>query len=272
VGQGEDPFAGTNIHFGVREHAMGAITNGIALDGTLRPYCGTFLIFSDYMRPSIRLASVMGIPSSFVFTHDSIFLGEDGPTHQPIEQLDALRAIPGLTVFRPADGIETAMAWAWIAQHTDGPGLLALSRQKVQGLERPGSFQLEDVWKGGYAVQDPGAGEQVVLVATGSEVSLACDAAQKLAGEGVPARVVSLPCLSLFLEQPESYREALVPTSGTPVVAIEAGRAESLRRLVGPTGLVYGIDTFGASAPYADLAPHFGFTPDQLATQVLTLL
>jgi transketolase len=272
VGQGEDPFAGTNIHFGVREHAMGAISNGIALDGTLRPYCGTFLIFSDYMRPSIRLASLMGIPSSFVFTHDSIFLGEDGPTHQPIEQLDALRAIPGLTVFRPADGIETAMAWAWIAQHTDGPGLLALSRQKVQGLERPGSFQLEDVWKGGYAVQDPGADAKVVLVATGSEVSLACDAAQKLAGEGVPARVVSLPCLSLFLEQPESYREALVPTSGPPVVAIEAGRAESLRRLVGPTGLLYGIDTFGASAPYADLAAHFGFTPDQLATRVLTLL
>jgi transketolase len=272
VGQGDDPFAGVNIHFGVREHAMGAIANGIALDGTLRPYCGTFLIFSDYMRPSIRLAALMGIPTSFVFTHDSIFLGEDGPTHQPIEQLDALRAIPGLTVFRPADGIETAMSWAWMARHTAGPGLLALSRQKLRGLSRPASFELEDVWKGGYALQDPGTDAKVVLVATGSEVSLACDAAAKLAGEGVPARVVSLPCLSLFLDQPDSYREALIPSDGPPVVAIEAGRGESLRRLVGHNGLVYGIDTFGASAPSADLAAHFGFTPDQLTTQIRPLL
>ncbi len=272
VGQGEDPFAGTNVHFGVREHAMGAIANGIALDGTLRPSCGTFLIFSDYMRPSIRLAALMGIPTTFVFTHDSIFLGEDGPTHQPIEQLDALRAIPGLTVFRPADGIETAMSWAWIARNTDGPGLLALSRQKLRALERPAAFELEDVWKGGYALQDPGDDAKVVLVATGSEVGLACDAAQKLSGEGVPARVVSLPCLSLFLEQPESYRNALVPSDGPPVVVVEAGRGESLRRLVGHSGLIYGIETFGASGPYTDLAAHFGFTPDQLFARILALL
>jgi transketolase len=267
--EGADPFAGSNIHFGVREHAMGAIANGIALDGTFRPYCGSFLIFSDYARPSVRLAALMGVRTVFVFTHDSIFLGEDGPTHQPIEQLDALRAIPGLTLFRPADGIETAMAWAWAAARAEGPALLALSRQKLQALERPSSFAREDVLRGGYALREPADTPAVVLVATGSEVSLACDAAGKLEGEGLPARVVSLPCLSLFLEQPEEYRRALVPEDGTPVVAVEAGRGESLRRLVGSAGLVYGIDRFGASAPCADLAQYFGFTPDQLAGRIL---
>jgi transketolase len=269
AGEGTDPFAGTNIHFGVREHAMGAITNGIALDGTFRPYCGTFLIFSDYMRPSIRLAALMGVRSVFVFTHDSIFLGEDGPTHQPIEQLDALRAMPGLTVFRPADGIETAMAWAWIAQKAPGPALLALTRQKVQAIERKAPFALEDVWRGGYAVEDPGDQTRVVIVATGSEVRLACDTAEKLRGEGVPARVVSVPCVSLFLQQPEEYRRRLIPEDGTALVAVEAARGESLRALVGTHGLLHGIDRFGASAPLADLAAHFGFTPDQLATRVL---
>ena len=268
VGEGEARFAGVNIHFGVREHSMGAITNGIALDGTLRPYCGTFLIFSDYMRPSLRLAALMRVPSIFVFTHDSIYLGEDGPTHQPIEQLDALRAIPGLTVFRPADGVETALAWAWIAQHRAGPAMLALTRQKVKSLTRPASFRPEQVWQGGYALRDPGAATQVVLVATGSEVSLACDAAEKLAAERVQARVVSLPCLELFLAQPAALRHALIPEDGPPVVVVEAGRGESLRRLAGTRGLVYGIDRFGASAPYTDLAQFFGFTPDQLCARV----
>jgi transketolase len=269
VGEGDARFAGVNVHFGVREHAMGAITNGIALDGTLRPYCGTFLIFSDYMRPALRLSALMRVPSIFVFTHDSIYLGEDGPTHQPIEQLDALRAIPGLTLFRPADGVETALAWAWIARQRGGPALLALTRQKVKALARPASFRPEQVWQGGYAVRDPGAATQVVLVATGSEVSLACDAAEKLAAAGVQARVVSLPCLELFLAQPASVRRALVPETGPPVVVVEAGRGESLRRLAGTRGLVYGIDRFGASAPYADLAQFFGFTPDQLCARVL---
>jgi transketolase len=268
-GEGEARFAGVNIHFGVREHAMAAITNGIALDGTLRPYCGTFLIFSDYMRPSLRLAALMRAPSIFVFTHDSIYLGEDGPTHQPIEQLDALRAIPGITLFRPADGVETAAAWAWIASRREGPALLALSRQKLKALVRPASFRPEQVWQGGYALRDPGAATQVVLVATGSEVSLACDAAEKLAAERVPARVVSLPSLELFLAQPAAWRHALVPEEGPPVVVVEAGRGESLRRLAGTRGLVYGIDRFGASAPYADLARFFGFTPDQLCARVL---
>jgi transketolase len=265
---GEDPFAGSNLHFGVREHAMGAITNGMALDGTFRPYCGTFLIFSDYMRPSIRLAALMRIPSIFVFTHDSIFLGEDGPTHQPIEHLDSLRAIPNLTVWRPADGIETAMAWTWIARHQGGPSLLALSRQTVPALVREAPFDPDDVLRGAYCVQDPGGAPQVVLVATGSEVSLACAAAGKLRAEGTAARVVSLPCLSLFLEQPPELQRRLIPDDDTLVVAIEAGRGESLRRLVGRHGLICGIDRFGASAPYPALAEAFGFTPDAIASRV----
>ncbi|MCH7645512.1 MAG: transketolase, partial [Myxococcales bacterium] len=264
----EDPFAGTNIHFGIREHAMGAITNGIALDGTLRPYCGTFLIFSDYMRPSIRLAALMRLPSIFVFTHDSIFLGEDGPTHQPIEQLDSLRAIPGLRVFRPADGVETAMAWAWIAEHRDGPALLALSRQSVKALDRPATFKREEVWRGAYVVEDPEESADVVLVATGSEVSLAVETAARLRGDGIAARVVSLPCLELFLEQSVAFRRGVIPDDGTPVVAVEAARGESLWRVLGTHGLIYGIDRFGASAPFADLARAYGFTAEQLAERV----
>jgi transketolase len=264
----EDPFAGGNINFGIREHAMAAITNGIALDATLRPYCGTFLMFSDYMRPAIRLAALMGVPSIFVFTHDSIFLGEDGPTHQPIEQIDTLRLIPGLPVFRPADGVETAMAWAWIAQHRDGPALLALSRQKLPALDRKEPFTPEDVWRGGYAVENSSEPAQVVLVATGSEVGLAVAAAALLRGDGLAVRVVSLPCLELFLDQPAEYRRDLIPDDGTPVIAIEAGRGETLRVLVGGNGLVYGIDRFGASAPLADLEREYGFTPDQLTDRV----
>jgi len=265
---GADFYAGTNIHFGVREHAMAAITNGIALDGTLRSYCGTFLIFSDYMRPSLRLAALMGVPSLFVFTHDSIYLGEDGPTHQPIEQLDALVRRADVHVFRPADGPETAAAYAWIARHTTGPSLLALSRQKLPPLARSRALTAQEFARGAYAVRDP-AIPQVILVASGSEVSLACDAAEKLHAENVSARVVSLPCLELFLAQPEAVRNALIPTDGPPVVAIEAARGQSLRALVGTRGFVYGIDRFGASAPYTDLAEFFGFTPDRVCARVL---
>jgi len=265
---GADFYAGTNIHFGVREHAMAAITNGIALDGTLRSYCGTFLIFSDYLRPSLRLAALMGIPSLFVFTHDSIYLGEDGPTHQPIEQLDALRAIPNVHVFRPADGLETAFAYGWIARHTTGPSLLALSRQKLPSLARSRALTASEFARGAYAVRDP-AIPQVVLVASGSEVSLACDAAEKLHAENVSARVVSLPCLELFLAQPEDVRHAVIPIDGPPVVAIEAARGQSLRGLVGTRGFVYGIERFGASAPYTDLAEYFGYTPDRVCERVL---
>lgn len=263
-----DPFAGGNVHFGVREHAMAAISNGVALDGTLIPYCGTFMIFSDYMRPAIRLAALMKARSIFVFTHDSIFVGEDGPTHQPVEQLDSLRAVPNFPVFRPADGVETAMAYAWILECADGPAMLSLTRQDLPAVERPATFERADIWRGGYVVRETEGAPDVVLVATGSEVSLSCAAADLLAAQGIGARVVSLPCLELFLEQSDDYQEAVVPDDGTPLVAVEAGLGQSLRSVVGRRGLVYGMKGFGASAPWQDLADHFGFVPDKLAAAV----
>jgi transketolase len=265
---GVDPFLGRNLHFGIREHAMAAITNGINLDGTFRAFGSTFLIFTDYMRPSLRLAALMRLPSIFALTHDSIFLGEDGPTHQPIEQLDALRAIPHMTVFRPADGAETALAWAWAIERARGPVLLALTRQKLPALRRPPGFQLSDVWRGGYHILDTGPKPQVVLLASGSEVSLACDAAGKLEADGVPVRVISVPCLELLLAQPLEYRRTLIPDERTPVVAVEAARGQSYLPLVGARGLIYGIDRYGASAPLAALAAEYGFTPDRLAARV----
>ncbi len=268
AGEGVDPFAGRNIHFGVREHAMGAIANGIGLDGTFLSYCGTFMIFSDYMRPAIRLAALMKTRTLFVFTHDSIFVGEDGPTHQPIEQLDSLRIVPGLTVFRPADGVETAMAYAYALQEATGPILLSLTRQGVPVLERPAGFDPMDVWKGAHVVSEPSEKADVVLLATGSEVGVAVDAATELAADGIRARVVSMPCVGLFLEQSEEAQDAIVPDDGTPIVAIEAGRGETLRRFVGRRGLVIGMDRFGASAPYPRLAEHFGFTASQVAARV----
>ena len=265
---GEDPFAGRNIHFGVREHAMAAIANGIGLDGTFLPYCGTFMIFSDYMRPAIRLASLMKTKTLFVFTHDSIFVGEDGPTHQPVEQLDGLRVVPGLTVFRPADGVETAMAYAYYLQESTGPVLLSLTRQTVPALEKPATFDPLDVWKGAYIVSEPEERANVVLVATGSEVGVAVEAALELATDGIRARVVSMPCVGLFLEQSDADQDAIIPDDGTPIVAIEAGRGETLRRFVGRRGLVIGMESFGASAPYTDLAIHFGFTASSVATRI----
>jgi transketolase len=269
---GEDPFAGRNLHFGVREHGMAAIANGMALDGSFLPYVGTFLVFADYMRPSVRLAALMGVRSVFVFTHDSILTGEDGPTHQPIEQLDALRVIPGLTVFRPADAVETAMAWAWTLREARGPVALVLTRQKVPAFKREAPFTPADVWRGAYAVSEPATAPDAVLVATGSEVPLAVQAGDLLRERGVAARIVSMPCVELFLAQPTAVREALVPESGPRVVAVEAGRGETLRRFAGSRGLVYGIDRFGESAPHPDLAEVFGFTPERLAARVLAHL
>ncbi len=272
AGDGRDPFAGRNIHFGVREHAMAAITNGIALDGTFIPYSGTFLIFSDYMRPALRLAALMKLRALYVFTHDSFFVGEDGPTHQPIEQLDSLRAIPGLTVFRPADGLETALAYAWILQKASGPAMLSLSRQTLRALVRPAGFEQQDVWKGAYAVVETRGAPDVVLMASGSEVALCVDTAALLAKQGVSARVVSAPCLELFDARPEAEQLALVPDDGTPIVAVEAGCAESFRRYVGRSGLIHGITRFGESAPDKVLADHFGFVPEKLARRVLAHL
>lgn len=267
-----DWYAGRNIHFGVREHVMGAIANGIALDGTFLPFVGTFLVFSDYVRPAVRLAALMGVRNTFVFTHDSIFLGEDGPTHQPIEHVDSLRLIPNLYVFRPADGLETALAWAWSLQKAKGPVALALSRQTLPPLARPATFASEDIWRGAYIVQDCAGTPDVVFVASGSEVSLSLEAAQKLASDGKQVRVVSLPCLELFLEQPETYRKQVVPTGSVPVVAVEAGSARTLYALVGGNGFVYGIDRFGASAPPSKLAEVYGFTPDALVKRVREFL
>jgi len=246
---GADPYAGRNLHFGIREHAMAAMVNGITLDGTFRAYGATFLVFSDYCRPSIRLATLMGVPSIFLFTHDSIFLGEDGPTHQPIEHLDALRAIPGLVVLRPADGVETAAAWAWVLERAGGPAVLALTRQKLPGLKRDAGFRPEDVYRGAYVLEPAAGRPDVVLAASGSEVSLARDAAGLLREGGLQVRVVSAPSLELFRQQPDDYRRAVLPADGTPVVAVEAALGGSWWPLVGPGGLVYGIDRFGASAP-----------------------
>jgi transketolase len=271
VGQGDDPFAGSVVSFGVREHAMGAITNGIALDGTFAPYCGTFLVFSDYMRPSLRLAALMKARSVFVFTHDSIFVGEDGPTHQPIEHVDALRAIPGLVVFRPADGVETALAWSYALQHARGPVALALTRQPVPVLKRECAFEPRDVLRGAYAVRSPKGKPDVVLVATGSEVSVACDAANLLAESGIAARVVSAPSLELLREQGDAYVRSLLEP-GVPAVAVEAGRGQALRALIGPSGLVIGMESFGASASYQALAKHFGFVGDAVAAKVRAFL
>jgi len=271
IGQGEDPFAGSIVSFGVREHAMAAITNGIALDGTFAPYCGTFLVFSDYMRPSVRLAAIMKARSVFVFTHDSIFVGEDGPTHQPIEHVDALRAIPGLVVFRPADGVETALAWSYALKEARGPVALALTRQPVPVLKRECAFDARDVLRGAYKVRDPGGKPDVVLVATGSEVSVACDAAELLTESGIAARVVSAPSLELLRAQGDAYRSSLLG-AGLPAVAIEAGRGQALRALIGPSGLVLGIESFGASASYQALAKHFGFVGDAVASKVRSFL
>ncbi|HEU4427825.1 MAG TPA: transketolase [Myxococcota bacterium] len=271
VGQGDDPFAGSVVSFGVREHAMGAITNGIALDGTFAPYCGTFLVFSDYMRPSVRLAALMKARSLFVFTHDSIFVGEDGPTHQPIEHVDALRAIPGLVVFRPADGVETALAWSYALKDARGPVAFALTRQAVPVLKRECAFDPRDVLRGAYKVRDPGGRPDVVLVATGSEVSVACDAATLLAESGIAARVVSAPSLELLREQGDAYVRSLLEP-GVPAVAVEAGRGQALRALIGPSGLVIGMDGFGASASYQALAKHFGFVGDSVAARVRAFL
>ncbi|MDP6981230.1 MAG: transketolase [Myxococcota bacterium] len=268
---GRDSFEGRNIHFGVREHAMGAIANGLALEGTFLPYSGTFMIFSDYVRPAVRLAALMKLRSIFVFTHDSFYVGEDGPTHQPVEQVDSLRLIPGLTVFRPADGRETAMAYAWTLQSATGPVVMSLTRQGVPALDRAEGFDNAQILRGGYTLREVDGTPDVVIVASGSEVSLACDTAEVLESEGKKVRVVSVPSLELLKQQPDDYIDGLLP-EGVPAVAVEAGTAQSLATLVGRRGLVCGMDRFGASAPAGDLARHFGFTADALAPRIRDFL
>jgi transketolase len=257
-------YEGRYMHFGVREHGMGSIMNGMALHGGLVPFGGTFLIFSDYMRPAIRLASFMKLRIVFIFTHDSIGLGEDGPTHQPIEQLSALRAIPGLTVLRPADATETAEAWRTTIQHVDGPVCLVLTRQKLGFIDRTKYASAAGVAKGGYTVADAADGApQVVLMSSGSELALAISAAEKLTERGVRARVVSLASHELFARQPASYRESVLP-AGVPRVAIEAAHPMSWYRWVGDSGIVLGVERFGASAPYERIYEELGLTVDKL--------
>jgi len=261
-------FAGRNFHFGIREHGMSAICNGLAMSGAFIPYGSSFLVFTDYARPSIRLSALIGIQTIWVYTHDSIFVGEDGPTHEPVEHLAALRAIPNLTVVRPADGIETAGAWGIALERREGPTLLALTRQKLPPLERPDSFTADSLRRGGYVLRESPAGDAITLIATGSEVSLAVAAADRLDAEGLATRVVSMPAPQSFLSQDEAWRHAVLPPGGRRV-SIEAGVTDYWYRLIGEHGLAIGIDRYGESAPYQDLAEHFGFTPEQVAARVL---
>ncbi len=258
-------YAGRNVHYGIREHAMGAITNGLAYDGLFIPFGATFLIFSDYMRPPVRLAALSGLQSIFVWTHDSIFLGEDGPTHQPVEQLGALRAIPQLHVVRPADGLETAAAWAHALERRDGPTALVLTRQKLPKLTRSSS-DTAGLFRGGYVLHEaPGA--TVTIVATGSEVGAAQGALPLLAAKGIQARLVSMPCLQCFDAQPAAYREDVLPAAHR-IAVVEAARGLEWWRYAGKDGLVIGIDRFGASAPEKALVEEFGFTPAKIAEKI----
>jgi transketolase len=253
---------GRTLHFGVREHAMGSILNGIALHGPTRPYGGTFLVFSDYMRPAVRLAALMKASVIYVWTHDSIGLGEDGPTHQPIEHLAALRAIPGLSVVRPGDANETAHAWRATLENPEGPKGLALTRQNLPVLE---GTSYEGVARGGYVLADASAGEpQVILIATGSELQIAVEARAEMEADGVPTRVVSMPCVEWFDAQDEGYRESVLPKAVRARVSVEAGIAQPWHRFTGDAGENISIEHFGASADYQTLFREFGFTTEHV--------
>jgi transketolase len=260
---GGSPY-GRILHFGIREHAMGGIMNGIALHGGTRVFGGTFLVFSDYMRGSVRLAALMQLPVVYVWTHDSIGLGEDGPTHQPIEHLAALRAIPGLDVVRPADATETAIAWRSAMEHTDRPTALVLTRQNVPVLDRSVLAPAEGVAKGAYVVAEASSGTpQCILIATGSEVQIALEARERLEAEGTPTRVVSMPCREWFEAQEPSYRQEVLPPEVRARVSIEAATPFGWRDFVGDDGESLGLDHFGASAPYQILFEQFGITADR---------
>ncbi|WP_035857948.1 transketolase [Cryptosporangium arvum] len=257
---------GRTLHFGIREHAMGAILNGIALQSLTRPYGGTFLVFSDYMRPAVRLAALMQLPATYIWTHDSIGLGEDGPTHQPVEHLAALRAVPGLDVVRPADANEAVACWRTILEHTDRPAGLILTRQNLPVLDRgPGGYaRASGAARGGYALTGD-ADPAVLLIATGSEVQIALDARALLAAEGIPARVVSMPCREWFAEQTEVYRDEILPPSVRARVSVEAGIGQGWRDVVGDAGRIVSLEHFGASADYQRLYQEFGITPEAVA-------
>ncbi|WP_308640104.1 transketolase [Paenibacillus silvisoli] len=254
-----DSYAGRNVYFGVREHAMGAAGNGMALHGGLKPFVSTFFVFSDYLRPAIRLAALQKLPVVYVFTHDSIAVGEDGPTHEPVEHLAALRTIPGLTVIRPTDANETASAWAYALQQQEGPVALVLSRQNLPVYEAT-KGNVDAVAQGGYVLAETNGQPELILIGTGSEVSLAVSAKAELEKEGVSVRVVAMPSRELFDRQPEAYKQAVLPASVTKRLAIEAGISLGWDRFAGPSGKVLSIDTFGASGPGTEVMEYFGFS------------
>jgi len=267
----KDSRNGRYIHYGVREHAMGAIMNGISVSGLARAYGGTFLVFSDYMRPAIRMAALSKHPTIFVFTHDSIGLGEDGPTHQPVEQLAALRAIPNLMVIRPADANETAQAWKFALEYKDGPTALLLSRQGLAVLDQEKFGSAANLSKGAYVLL--GADEpDVLLLATGSEVSIALEAAEKLAADGISTEVVSMPCWELFEKQSQEYKDSVLPPDVKARVGIEAGIEQGWRKYLGDNGIFIGMSSFGASAPGKICFEKFGITVDNVITAAKNLV
>ena len=262
-----DPYAGRVLHFGIREHGMGAIMNGIAAHGGTRVFGGTFLTFSDYMRGAVRLAAIMGLPVTYVWTHDSIGLGGDGPTHQPVEHLASLRAIPGLDVVRPGDANETAACWRTILEHTDRPAALALSRQNMPVFPRgeEGFSDTSNVHRGGYVLLDTDGIPDVVLIGTGSELALAVEARAILADDGIAARVVSMPCREWFDQGEQSYRDTVIPPIVPARVSVEAGVAQGWREVVGDRGRIVSVDTYGASAPYQRIYEEYGITATAVA-------
>ncbi|MBW2003914.1 MAG: transketolase [Deltaproteobacteria bacterium] len=264
---------GPNIHFGIREHAMGAILNGMALSGALIPYCGTFLIFSDYMRPAIRLAAMMGLPVIYVFTHDSIGLGEDGPTHQPIEQLSSLRAVPNLMVIRPADAQETVEAWKIALSRRDGPTALILTRQKLPIIDRDRYTKASGLQRGAYVLADaPESKPELILIGTGSEVPILLSAYERLVDQGIKARLVNVPCWELFEMQSEAYHEEVLPSHVNARLAVEAGCPYGWEKYTGTQGKIIGIERFGASAPGEELFQQFGFTVEHVIKDARELL
>ncbi|MCG8370736.1 MAG: transketolase, partial [Proteobacteria bacterium] len=263
--------SGNYVWFGVREFGMTAICNGMGLHGGFIPYSGTFLTFSDYSRNALRMAALAGIRNIQVFTHDSIGLGEDGPTHQPVEHIASLRLMPNMSVWRPCDTVETAVAWRCALENDTGPTSLVLTRQGVPHQNRAAQ-QIADIARGGYVLKDCDGMPDILLIATGSEVSLAIEAAEALGGDGVRARVVSLPSTDVFDAQDADYRESVLPAAVTARVAVEAGVTDGWWRYVGPQGRVIGLDRFGESAPAGELFEHFGFTTDNVVAAVKELL
>jgi transketolase len=266
-------YAGRNIFYGIREHAMGAVTNGLVYHGGLRAFSATFLVFSDYMRPPMRLAALSDLPSIFVFTHDSIGLGEDGPTHQPIEHLPALRAIPNMVVFRPADANEVTEGWRVAIDRRDGPTTLVFTRQPLPIYDRTRFAPASGAAKGAYILADASGGQpEVILIATGSEVAMAVDARELLTQQGRRVRVVSMPSWELFAAQPQSYRYQVLPPGITARVSIEAASPLGWERWVGLEGVIIGLNRFGASAPINDIYSHLNFTPEYVAQRAVELL